>query len=83
MDTSQQSFIKDTLDAASKLLPANSQKMREDFEKNLRSLLEAQLRQMDVVSKEEFNANLQLVSRLSDRVAKLEQKVEALQKNQD
>lgn len=81
MDNSQQSFIKDTLDAASKLLPPSSQKMREDFEKNLRALLEAQLRQMDLVSKEEFNANLQLVSRLTDRVAQLEQKVDALKKD--
>jgi len=79
MSTSQQSFIKDTLEAASRLIPANSQQIRANFEKSLRSLLETQLRQMDVVGKEEFNANLQLVKRLQERVTELEKKVAALQ----
>ena len=78
MNTSSPSFIKDAIDAATKLLPASSQQMREDLEKNLRVLLESRLHEMDVVSKEEFKANQQLLSHLKKRVSELEQELENL-----
>lgn len=79
MNTNSPSFFKDAIETASKLLPANSQQMREDIEKTLRSLVESRLREMDVVSKEEFNANQQLLDRLKAKVSELEAQVEKLQ----
>ncbi len=78
MSTTRQSIVNDALEAVSRLLPSNSQQMREDLEKNIRAVLEAKLREMDVVSKEEFNANRQLLQRLKERVTQLEQELEVL-----
>jgi len=74
----KQTFINDTLKSLSSFLPESSAQIATDVEKNLRAVLEKRLLQFDLVSKEEFTANQQLLKRLKQRVEQLEEEIAAL-----
>ncbi len=52
--------------------------LREEADRNARALLQSALRKLDVVSREEFDAQAEVLARTRDRVAELEQELETL-----
>lgn len=51
----------------------------EDFDKKLRSLLQSQLGKLDLVSREEFDIQTQVLLRTREKLMKMEQRVSALE----
>ena len=53
--------------------------LRQDLDKNSKALMQTLLAKLDVVTREEFDAQRALLSRAQDRIAALEQELEALE----
>ena len=70
--------ITDLLKQAANLLPANAADIRDEFEQNLRPLVEASFAKMNLITREEFDQHLALLSRLEEKTAALEEELEAL-----
>ena len=70
--------ITDLLKQAANLLPTNAAHIRDEFEQNLRPLIEASFTKMNLVTREEFDQHLALLSRLEEKTAALEAELEAL-----
>ena len=70
--------ITDLLKQAANLLPANAAHIRGEFEQNLRPLVEASFAKMNLITREEFDQHLALLSRLEEKTAALEAELEAL-----
>ncbi len=60
-------------------LPSDLGKIQEDVEKNLKSALQATFSRLDLVSREEFDIQSELLSRTCALVEELEKKIEALE----
>jgi BMFP domain-containing protein YqiC len=52
--------------------------LRDEADKNARALLQAALRRLEMVSREEFDAQAEILARTRKRVDELEQQLEAL-----
>ncbi len=61
-------------------LPASLQQARADLERNFRAVLEAGLRRMDLVSREEFEAQSALLKRTRERLEELTARADRLEK---
>jgi len=70
--------ITDLLKRAANLLPANADDIRDEFEQNLRPLVEASFAKMNLITREEFDQHLALLCRLEEKTAALEAEFEAL-----
>ena len=75
---SEKFAITDLLKQAANLLPANLDDIRDEFEQNLRPLVEASFAKMNLITREEFDQHLALLSRLEEKTAELEAELEAL-----
>jgi ubiquinone biosynthesis accessory factor UbiK len=64
---------------ASKLNQALSSGPAKDFEKNARTLLAQGLTKLDLVTREEFDVQTQLLARAQERLAALEARIAALE----
>jgi len=53
--------------------------LRQDLDKNSKALMQTLLAKLDVVTREEFDAQRALLNRAQDRRAALEQELEALE----
>ena len=73
-----QDFLKGLSSKLADVMPAASQ-ARQKVEAELYQLLQRSLSQLHIVSREEFQAQLQLLEQAQRRIAELEQKVEALE----
>ena len=62
------------------VLPDSVKLVQQDIENNIRSVLEAALSKMNLVSREEFDVQSQLLSRTLEKLRELEQKVSELEK---
>lgn len=62
-------------------LPDSARLMQRDIEANLRAILEGGLRKMNLVSREEFDVQTALLSRLQEKLRVLEQQVQDLEKS--
>lgn len=62
----------------SDLIPANMKHMQEDFEANIRSLLQSTLSKMNLVSREEFDVQTAVLQRTREKLEQLEKQVEQL-----
>ncbi|MGG4663666.1 ubiquinone biosynthesis accessory factor UbiK [Providencia vermicola] len=60
-------------------LPQGVRDLGEDFDKKLRSLLQSQLGKLDLVSREEFDIQTQVLLRTREKLAKMEQRINALE----
>ena len=60
-------------------LPSDLGKIQEDVEKNLKSALQATFSRLELVSREEFDIQSELLSRTRALVEELEKKIEALE----
>jgi BMFP domain-containing protein YqiC len=62
-------------------LPSDFGKIQEDVEKNLKSALQAAFSKMDLVSREEFDIQAELLSRTRALLEELEKKISGLEQS--
>jgi BMFP domain-containing protein YqiC len=74
-----QEILKGLSSKLADLLPMASQ-ARQKVEAEMQQLLQRSLSQLHIVSREEFQAQLQILQQAQLRIAELEQKVEALER---
>ena len=63
----------------SALLPADLSALRSEFNANVKTLLEASLARMDLVSREEFDAQNTLLRRTREKLDRLEKQLSELE----
>ena len=63
----------------SALLPEDPKVLRDEFRANLRPVLEAALRRMDLVTREEFDAQTRVLARTREKLEALERQIAALE----
>lgn len=62
-----------------RLLPEGAQEMRTDFERNARSMLQSTLSRMDLVTREEFDVQTDVLARTREQLEALDARVAALE----
>ena len=65
------------------LLPDDPRVLRDEFRANLRPVLESALRRMDLVTREEFDAQTRVLARTREKLAALEAQIAALESEPD
>jgi hypothetical protein len=60
-------------------VPAGVREIQQDVEKNLRSILQATLSKLDLVTREEFDVQSRLLARTREKLDKLENMIAALE----
>lgn len=68
--------VKNLIDA----LPPGLSNLPKDLEKNFREVLQATFNKMDLVTREEFDAQTKVLARTREKLEKLERKLDELQK---
>ena len=61
-------------------IPAGMKEMKGDVEKNIRTLLEGTLAKLDLVTREEFDAQSRVLARTRSKLEQLEQTLSELEK---
>ncbi|MDH5191846.1 MAG: accessory factor UbiK family protein [Gammaproteobacteria bacterium] len=61
-------------------LPKELRETQSDIEKNIRSLVEAALEKMDLVTREEFDTQVSVLARSRNKIEELEKQVAELEK---
>jgi hypothetical protein len=64
----------------SSLIPGDVKHMQDDFESNVRSLLQTTLSKMNLVTREEFDVQSAVLQRTREKLEQLEKQLEQLQK---
>jgi hypothetical protein len=77
-----QKTLDELTDKLSNAIPDGIKVLKSDLENNVRAVLEATLRNMNLVSREEFDVQAALLTRSLERLKQLEQQVAELEKNQ-
>lgn len=70
----------------SNLIPPGVQQLQGDVEKNVKALLQSAFKQLDFVTRDEFDAQTKVLNRTRERLQILEQKVadlELIRQNKD
>ena len=62
-----------------RLLPEGAQEMRADFERNIRSMMHQALARMDLVTREEFDVQADVLARTREQLAALEARLATLE----
>jgi BMFP domain-containing protein YqiC len=73
-------FLNDLASRLSKALPESMQKMQKDLEKNFNIILQAAFTKLDLVTREEFDAQAKVLARSRKKLEELEAKVKILEK---
>ena len=66
-------FIDDLARQISEAIPAGVKGMQEDVQKNIHTLLQGTLAKLDLVTREEFDAQSQVLARTREKLQQLEQ----------
>ena len=74
-------FIDDLARQINESIPAGVKGMQEDVQKNIHTLLQGALAKLDLVTREEFDAQSQVLARTREKLQQLEQLVTELEKN--
>ena len=61
-------------------LPTGVKEIQQDVEKNLRTVLQASLSKLDLVTREEFDVQARVLARTREKLDKLEKTITALEK---
>jgi BMFP domain-containing protein YqiC len=75
--------IHQAIQQAVKLVPDDMTRFQEDVEKNLKSALQAAFSKMELVSREEFDIQAELLSRTRALVEELEKKISDLEQTRN
>jgi BMFP domain-containing protein YqiC len=78
MDPSR--FLKDAAERISNALPENLQAMKKDWEKNVHSILTGAFAKLDLVTREEFDAQTKVLARTRQKIEALEAAVKEMEK---
>jgi ubiquinone biosynthesis accessory factor UbiK len=70
-----ESFFKQFSDA----LPKGMQELQKDFEQNMRVAMESTFRRMNLVTREEFDVQMEVLARTRSKIEALEQQLSALE----
>lgn len=65
----------------SRLLPADLGVLKQDLEKNIRAVLQNTFQKLDLVTREEFDVQTDLLIRTREKLEMLEKKLAELEKN--
>ena len=68
-------------DKINDLLPAGLQQVKSDFDKQLKALLQQQLAQYELVSREEFDIQARVLQRTRAKLESIEAKLKELEKS--
>ena len=77
----KQEKVEEFFQEFSRLLPEDIRTYKTDMEKNLKAALNATFARMDLVTREEFDVQSELLSKTRQLLHELENKVEQLEKN--
>jgi hypothetical protein len=72
--------LEDLAEHIRNLLPSGASELRDEVKMNLRAALGAALARMDLVTREEFDAQSALLARTRERLEKLEATVQELER---
>lgn len=75
--------VQELAERLSQVLPPGLASVRDELRDNFRAVLQAQLSELDLVSREQFEVQKELLLRLRQRLAELEARVESLENSQD
>ena len=64
----------------SETIPAGMKEMQGDVKKNIRTLLEGTLAKLDLVTREEFDAQTKVLARTREKLEQLEKTISELEK---
>ena len=73
--------LEDLAEHIRNLLPSGASELRDEVKMNLRAALSAALARMDLVTREEFDAQSALLARTRERLEKLEATVQELERH--
>jgi len=73
--------INELADKLTSVLPDSLKTLQADAKNNMKAVLESSLRQMNLVSREEFDIQTALLARTLTQLQQLEQQVKDLEKN--
>jgi hypothetical protein len=65
----------------SRLLPADLDILKQDMEKNIRATLQSTFQKLDLVTREEFDVQTEVLNRTREKIEALEKKLAELEKN--
>jgi BMFP domain-containing protein YqiC len=72
-------FIDDLARQISEAIPAGVKGMQEDVQKNIHTLLQGALSRLDLVTREEFDAQTQVLARTREQLEQLEKTLTGLE----
>ncbi len=75
--------IDDVVDKIKKLLPEDMLHVREEITRNIKATLSASLKDMDLVTREEFDVQARLLAKTRARLEELEAILQRLEQQQD
>jgi len=76
-------FIDDLARQISEAIPAGVKGMQEDVQKNIHTLLQGALSRLDLVTREEFDAQSQVLARTREKLEQMEQIVSAMEEKKN
>ena len=76
-----QKTLDELTEKLSSAIPEGVKVLKSDLENNIRAILEATLRNMNLVSREEFDVQSALLDRTMKKLKQLEQQLTELEKN--
>ncbi len=62
------------------MLPESARDMREDFERNARTMFQSTLQRMDLVTREEFDVQADVLARTREQLEQMKERVAALER---
>jgi len=72
--------IEDLVEGIAKVLPAGTGEMRTEVKENIKLVLESSFARMNLVTREEFDAQAALLRRTREKLDKLEEMIAAMEK---
>jgi BMFP domain-containing protein YqiC len=72
-------FIDDLARQISEAIPSGVKGMQEDVQKNIHTLLQGALSRLDLVTREEFDAQTQVLARTREKLEQLEKTLEEME----
>ncbi len=76
----KKNFLSDLSERLSDVLPANIKAIKKDVEKNFHAVLQSAFAKMDLITREEFDAQIKVLARSRKKIESLEEKVKELEK---
>lgn len=72
--------LDDIAERLGRLLPEGAREMRADFERNARTVLQSALERMELVTREEFDVQADVLARTRERLEAMEARVAELER---